>query len=236
MEQAQLVLAALGVRPASELAAASGLFLGPQGAIQVNRRMETSVPGVYAAGDCAQTWHRLLKRSSYLPLGTTAHRQGRIAGENAVGGQIEYEGSVGTQVVTIFDLAVARTGLLEAEASAEGYAPRTEQVPVLDHNPYYPGAQELTISLMGDQRTGLLLGAQIIGNREAQVAKRIDILAIALHQHMQVREIIDLDLSYAPPVASPWDPVQKAAMAWLRGSRECPTLAPAPRAASPRTP
>lgn len=160
--------------------------------------METSVPGVYAAGDCAQTWHRLLKRSSYLPLGTTAHKQGRIAGENAVGGRIEYEGSVGTQVVTSFDLVVARTGLLEAGASAEGYAPRAEQVTVLDHNPYYPGAHEITLSLMGDHRTGLLLGAQITGHREAQVAKRIDILAVALHHQMHVREIVGLDLSYAP--------------------------------------
>ena len=118
---------ATGAEPATDLAASAGIALGPNGAIQVNRRMETSAPGIYAAGDCVETWHRLLQKPLYLPLGTTAHKQGRIAGENAVGGNREYTGSLGTQVVKIFDLAVARTGLLGFEAEIAGYSPLTVQ-------------------------------------------------------------------------------------------------------------
>ena len=115
-----LVLVAVGAVPATDLAQTAGVALGRNGAIQVTQRMETNVPQIYAAGDCVETWHRLLQRPVYLPLGTTAHKQGRIAGENAVGGSREFEGTLGTQVVKVFDLAIARTGLREAEAVAGG--------------------------------------------------------------------------------------------------------------------
>jgi NADPH-dependent 2,4-dienoyl-CoA reductase/sulfur reductase-like enzyme len=174
---------------------------------------------IYAAGDCAETWHRLLNRYTYLPLGTTSHKQGRVAGENAVGGTREFRGSVGTQVVKVFDLAVARTGLREVEAKDAGFKPFTSEVTVCDHKAYYPGAREMRIRVTGDRASGRLLGAQIIGHWQAQVAKRVDIFTAALFAGMKVDEVNDLDLSYTPPpLSSPWDPVQIAALAWSSGA------------------
>lgn len=210
-----LVLLATGVRPNTSVAAAAGVVLGPHGAIQVTRRMETNLPDVFAAGDCVETWHRLLERPTYLPLGTTAHKQGRVAGANAVGGGAIFAGSLGTQVVKVFDLAVARTGLLEHEARAAGFSPRTTEATVWDHKAYYPGATPLVMRLTGDSTTGRLLGAQLVGHWQAEVAKRVDIFATALFHGMLVEELNDLDLSYTPPVSSPWDPVQLAAQAWM---------------------
>lgn len=155
-----LVLVAVGVRPATELAETAGANLGHGGAVSVDRGMRTAVPGVYAAGDCAETWHRLLERPAYLPLGTTAHKQGRVAGENAVGGRRDFAGSLGTQVVKVFDLAVARTGLRQEEAIAAGFEALTTDVTVDDHKAYYPGAVPLRIRLTGDRSSGRLLGAQ----------------------------------------------------------------------------
>ena len=125
--------------------------------------METTVPAMWAAGDCVETWHRLLDRPDYLPLGTTAHKQGRIAGENAIGGTREFAGVVGSQVVKLFDIAVARTGLLEREARAAGYDAVTTQAEAWDHKAYYPGAAKLLTRITGDRQTGRLLGAQLLG-------------------------------------------------------------------------
>src|SRR5262249_10958341 len=144
---ADLVLVAVGVEPRVELARAAGVALGEQGAMRVTRRMETNVPDIFAAGDCVETWHRLLQRPTYLPLGTTAHKQGRIAGENAVGGQREFAGTLGTQAVKIFDLAVARTGLRDDEAIQADFAPFTIETTSWDHKVYYPGAHEVRIRL-----------------------------------------------------------------------------------------
>jgi NADPH-dependent 2,4-dienoyl-CoA reductase/sulfur reductase-like enzyme len=214
--EADLVLMATGAEPATELAVTAGIALGRNGAIQVSRRMETSVPDIFAAGDCVETWHRLLWKPLYLPLGTAAHKQGRVAGENAVGGNREYAGSLGTQVVKIFDLAVARTGLRDSEAEAERFSPLTVQTEGWDHKVYYPGAERLFIRVTGDHETGRLLGAQILGHWRSEVAKRIDIFATAIHHGMNVSELVDLDLSYTPPLGSPWDPVQSSVFAWER--------------------
>lgn len=212
---ADLVLVAAGVVPATELAASAGLTLGASGAIQVNRRLESSVPGIWAAGDVAESYHRLLQQAVFLPLGTTAHRQGRIAGENAVGGNREYPGTLGTQVMKLFGFGAARTGVGEDEARAAGFQPRSVTITAPDHKAYYPGARELWLRLTGDDRTGRLLGAQLLGPATAAVAKRIDILATALYQNLLVEELNDLDLAYAPPFSSPWDPIQMAAQAWV---------------------
>ena len=212
--EVDLVLVAVGVRPATELAAAAGIETGVRGAIRVNRCMETNVTDVLAAGDCVETWHRVLHRPLYLPLGTTARKQGRVAGEIAVGGRTEFQGSLGTQVVKVFDLAVARTGLREDEARQAGFDPISSETTVWDHKAYYPGAHELTIRVTGDRGTGRLLGAQMLGHPGAQVAKRIDIFAAALFHGMSVEAQSDLDLSYTPPFSAPWDPVQAAAQDW----------------------
>ena len=219
---AGMVLLVVGVRPNSDIAARAGIQLGQRKAIAVNRRMETSAPHIYAAGDCVGTWPRLLQRCAYLPLGTTSHKQGRVAGENATGGNREFAGSVGTQVVKIFDLAVGRTGLLHSEAIEAGFDAVTVESKFWDHKAYYPGAHELRFRVTGARDTGRLLGAQILGHWQAQVAKRVDVFASAIFHGMTVDSLNDLDLSYTPPLSSPWDPLQMAAQGWatqLRSSR-----------------
>ena len=209
-----VVLAAVGVRPNTELGEAIGIPLGRGESLRIDQQMRSVVPNVFVAGDCGETWHRLLQRNAYLPLGTTAHKQGRVAGENMLGAQRKFEGSLGTQVVKIFDLVVARTGLREDEAVAEGHTALTATVTVNDHKAYYPGATPMRISITADGNTGQLLGAQILGRFGAEVSKRIDILASALFHNMTVDQISDLDLSYTPPLSSPWDPVQLACQRW----------------------
>jgi hypothetical protein len=137
---ADIVLIVVGVRPNVQLAAAAGARLGTAGAIAVDEHMRTSVPDIYAAGDCVHTHHRLLPEPTYLPLGTTAHKQGRVAGENAIGGDRRFAGVLGTQVVKIFDRGVAATGLRDPEAGRAGYAPATIEATADDHKAYYPGA------------------------------------------------------------------------------------------------
>jgi NADPH-dependent 2,4-dienoyl-CoA reductase/sulfur reductase-like enzyme len=215
-EGADLVLVVVGVRPDSALAAAAGVELGTRDAVAVDRQMRTNLPSVWAAGDCVHTHHRLLPAPTYLPLGSTAHKQGRIAGENALGGQASFAGSLGTQVVKVFELAVARTGFRDAEAAAAGYDPVTVGTVEFDHKAYYPGAHRLRLRITGDRTTGQLLGAQVVGDQRAQVAKRIDIFATALFHGMSVEGLSDLDLSYTPPFGSPWDAVQMAAQTWIR--------------------
>ncbi len=210
-----MVIVATGVQPNAELALAAGIGTGESGAIKVNLRMQTNLPHIYAAGDCVETWHRVLNRYTYLPLGTTAHKQGRVAGENAVGGDREFCGSIGTQVVKVFDVVVGRTGLLDRDAAAAGFQPITIESSHFDHKAYYPGATRLRLRITGDNRTGRLLGAQILGPWRSEVSKRIDIFATALHHNMTIEELNDLDLSYTPPTGSPWDAVQMAAQDWL---------------------
>ena len=210
---ADVVLVSVGVRPDTELAAAAGAQLGANGAIAVDREMRTELPDVFAAGDCSVTHHRLLG-TGYLPLGTTAHKQGRVAGENALGGQRQFAGSLGTQVVKVFDLVAARTGLRHHEAAAAGFDPLTTTTEADDHKAYYPGARRLTIQTTGDRRDGRLLGVQIVGHRQSEVAKRIDMPATALFHEMTVDALSDLDLSYTPPLGSPWDAIQAAAQHW----------------------
>jgi NADPH-dependent 2,4-dienoyl-CoA reductase/sulfur reductase-like enzyme len=188
--------------------------------------METDVAGIFAAGDCAETWHRLLQRHTYLPLGTTSHKQGRVAGENAVGGCREFEGSLGTQVVKVFDLVIARTGLCDVGAREASFDPLTVESRHFDHKAYYPGARRVCVRLTGDRRTSRLLGAQILGPRQAEVSKRVDIYATALYHGMTIEALNDLDLSYTPPLGSPWDAVQMAAQAWSQIAKsEGPTQA-----------
>lgn len=227
--QADLVLVVVGVRPDTTLAAAAGARLGVKGAIDVDAQMRTNLPDVYAAGDCAVTHHRQLG-TTWLPLGTTAHKQGRVAGENALGGQRRFAGSLGTQVVKVFDLVAARTGLRDHEATAAGrsWVPVTTASTADDHKAYYPGASPIAIRVTGDQRSGLLLGAQLVGRLGAEISKRVDIYAAALFHQMTVDRISDLDLSYTPPLGSPWDAVQIATQTWVRTQ----AAAPAPQGAS----
>jgi NADPH-dependent 2,4-dienoyl-CoA reductase/sulfur reductase-like enzyme len=211
-----MVLVVVGVRPDTELAASAGATLGLRGAIAVDHHMRTNLPHVFAAGDCVVTHHRLLGET-YLPLGTTAHKQGRVAGENALGGNRAFAGSLGTQVVKVFDHAVARTGLRDHEAQTGGFGPVTVGSEADDHKAYYPGSHRIAMRYTGDTTSGRLLGLQLFGHKHAEVAKRIDIAATAIFNEMTVDQMSDLDLSYTPPLGSPWDAVQAGAQAWVRG-------------------
>ena len=212
---ADIVLVSTGVRPDTVLAESSGAALGFKNAIAIDRGMHTNLPDVLAAGDCVITHHRLLGET-YLPLGTTAHKQGRVAGENALGGHRQFAGSLGTQVVKIFEHAAARTGLRDHEAAAAGFDPVTVPAEADDHKAYYPGSHRIRMRVTGDRRTGQLLGMQLFGHRHAEVAKRIDIAATAIFNNMTVQEISDLDLSYTPPLGSPWEAVQMGTQVWER--------------------
>ena len=213
-----MVLVVVGVRPETALTADAGATLGAKGAIAVDPGMHTNLPDVLAAGDCVITHHRLLG-VTYLPLGTTAHKQGRVAGENALGGNRAFAGSLGTQVVKIFDQAAARTGLRDHEARAAGFDPVTVESPADDHKAYYPGSHRVVIRVTGDRVTGRLLGMQLFGHKDAGIAKRVDIAATAIYHGMTVDAVSDLDLSYTPPLGSPWDAVQIAAQTWTRDLR-----------------
>jgi NADPH-dependent 2,4-dienoyl-CoA reductase/sulfur reductase-like enzyme len=212
---ADLVLAVVGVRPNTDLLERAGARLGAGKAAIVDEQMRTGLPHVFAAGDGVVTHHRLLG-ITYLPLGTTAHKQGRVAGENALGGSARFAGSVGTQVVKVFDLVAARTGLREHEATPAGFNPVSTTTVADDHKAYYPGAQPISIRITGDAESGKLLGAQLVGARGTETAKRVDTFATALFHGMTVPGISDLDLSYTPPLGSPWDAVQIATQRWER--------------------
>ncbi|HEY5023365.1 MAG TPA: FAD-dependent oxidoreductase [Acidimicrobiales bacterium] len=214
-----MVLVVVGVRPDTELAVSAGAAIGQRGAIAVDRCMRTNLPHVFAAGDCVVTHHRLLGET-YLPLGTTAHKQGRVAGENALGGNRVFAGSLGTQVVKIFDHAVARTGVRDHEAIEGGFDPVTVGAEADDHKAYYPGSHRIAMRFTGDATTGRLLGVQLFGHKHAEVAKRVDIGAAAIFHDMTVDDISALDLSYTPPLGSPWDAVQIGAQAWVRADAQ----------------
>ncbi len=212
---ADMVLVVVGVRPDTALAAQAGAALGVGGAITVDRGMHTNLESVFAAGDCVVTHHRLTGLT-YLPLGTTAHKQGRVAGENAIGGSRAFAGSLGTQVVKVFDMVAARTGLRDHEASTAGFDPVTIEFEADDHKAYYPGSHRIRMRCTGDRATGRLLGLQLFGHKHAEIAKRIDIAAAAIFNEMTVDTVSELDLSYTPPLGSPWDAVQMGAQAWVR--------------------
>ncbi len=208
---ADLVLLALGVRPAAGLAAAAGLRLGAAGAIEVDLHQQTSHPDVFAAGDCAQTRHLVTGSPAYIPLGTTANKQGRVAGANAAGGNEEFPGVVGTRVVAIFGLEAARTGLTEAEAAAAGMDPVTAEVEQTATAGFYPGPGPVRVHLAVDRRSRRVVGAQMLG--AGGVSGRINTIAAALQGHWTIDELSSLDLGYAPPVAPVWDPILIAARA-----------------------
>ncbi|WP_431727732.1 FAD-dependent oxidoreductase [Verrucosispora sp. TAA-831] len=205
-----VVVLGLGVRPNTALAEAAGMPLGPTGGIRVDRRMRVAeVPGVWAAGDCVETLHRVSGMPVHVPLGTHANKQGRVAGINIGGGYATFAGVIGTAVAKVCDLEVGRTGLRERDALAAGFEFVSVIAESTNRAGYYPGARPMTVKLIAERPSGRLLGAQIVGWTEA--AKRIDTLAVALWNRMTVDDMTALDLGYAPPYAPVWDPVLVAA-------------------------
>ena len=210
-----LVLLAIGVKPNSELAKEAGLALGPKGAIDVNRRMETSVPGIYAAGDCADAFHLVSGKKVYIPLGTTANKQGRIAGNNAAGGEYAvFPGVVGTAIAKVFDLEIARTGLSSVEADKEGFSFKSALIKSRTAAGYYPGASSIAVKLLAEEKTGRIIGGQIVGGRGSGM--RINAIAMAVSNGMRIWEFAYADLAYAPPFSPVWDPLLVAGPKLLR--------------------
>jgi NADPH-dependent 2,4-dienoyl-CoA reductase/sulfur reductase-like enzyme len=206
---ADLVVLGLGVAPASGLAAGAGLETGVKEAVVVDPRQRTSTEGVWAAGDCCQSFHLVSRRPVHLPLGTVANKQGRVAGVNLGGGYATFPGVVGTAVTKVCSTEVARTGLDEREATAAGLGYETARIESSTRAGYFPGAGRITVKMVAERRTGRLLGAQIVGAEGA--AKRIDVVATAVTAGLTVDQVVDLDLSYAPPFSPVWDPVLVAA-------------------------
>jgi len=206
---ANLVILGMGVRPNAELAANADIPLGAKGAIKVDSRMRTATENIWAAGDCAATVHRLTGQPIHIALGTVANKQGLVAGTNLSGGDARFPGVVGTAVSKICKVEVARTGLQEKELRDLNIDYATATIKTKTRAGYFPGAGPITVKMIAERISGRLLGAQIVGMEGA--AKRIDIVATALTAGMTVADIIDLDLSYAPPFSPVWDPVQTAA-------------------------
>ncbi|MEK6765072.1 MAG: FAD-dependent oxidoreductase [Planctomycetota bacterium] len=206
---AEFVLLATSIRPNVQLAKKAGIEIGQTGAIHVNEKLETNISDIYAVGDCVETTHLLTGKPVWIPLATTSNKHGRVAGINITGGNDTFPGIMGTFVVKVFDWTVAKTGLSEKEAIKNGFETETIIVPSNDKAHYYPGSKRIVIMLIAEKRSGLLLGAEIIG--DGVVDKRIDVVASALAGRATVEQLSKYDLSYAPPYSSPMDPVITAA-------------------------
>jgi NADPH-dependent 2,4-dienoyl-CoA reductase/sulfur reductase-like enzyme len=211
---ADLVLMGVGIKANAAIAKEAGIDIGQTGAVKVNSNMETNIQGVYACGDCAEAFHRILNRDVWIPLGDTANKQGRIAGANIVGEGISFPGIIGSAATKVFEYEVARTGLGEIEARTEGFDVETTIVEAGTRAHYYPGRKLIKIKLIAEKGSGKLLGAQAIG--EEGVSKRIDVLATAIWNGMTLSEIAWLDLTYVPPVAPVWDPILVSAQVGMK--------------------
>jgi NADPH-dependent 2,4-dienoyl-CoA reductase/sulfur reductase-like enzyme len=205
---ADLVLVAVGVRPNVKLAEEAGVRLGQTGAIAVDDQQRTNLPGVWAAGDCAEARHLVSGQQVWIPLGTTANKQGRVAGANAAGGGERFAGVVGTGIFKVFDLQVARSGLGAAELSRLGVDAQRSQSTHGSRASSVQGGKPIRTVLF-TRPDGRLLGAQLAGHDG--VGGRIDVFAAALHAGMSVQQIEGLDLAYAPPFAPVYDPIAIAA-------------------------
>jgi NADPH-dependent 2,4-dienoyl-CoA reductase/sulfur reductase-like enzyme len=210
---ADLVVLAAGFKPNVELAAEAGVEIGRTGAIRTDDRMETSLRGVYAAGDCAEVPHLITGKPTWIPLGTTANKCGRIAGANAAGARERFAGIAGTSIVKVFDMAFATTGITAAQARAEGFSPAAVQIEAKS-KPGYFGGSKTHVELVADRGTRKLLGGSVVG--EDGAAGRINVVATALQTGMRVDQFEQLDLAYSPPYATVWDPLLIAAQQLMK--------------------
>jgi CoA-dependent NAD(P)H sulfur oxidoreductase len=211
---ADMVLIAAGARPDAAIARETGIVIGELGGIVTDEMMQTNIPDVYAAGDCVETRGVITGRPIFLPLGTTANKQGHVAGENACGGHAVFPGILGSLSFRVFDLEVARTGFSEDQARAAGFDPMSAVVQFPSRSSFYPGGEMLTLKLVADRQSRRLLGGQMAGNES--VAKRVDTIATAIHAKMTVSDLIYLDLAYSPPFGPVWDGIQLAAQELLQ--------------------
>ena len=195
----EIVVLAAGVRPNVKIARDARIAIGPTGAIKVDKRMETSVRDIFAAGDCVESTHIVSGRPCWFPLGSTANKQGRVAGAAIAGGKKTFSGVLGTSIVKVFDLALGRTGLNEREAKEAGFNPLSVTVTTPVRPGYYPGGGIVTLKLTADRGTQKLLGAQAYG--DATVDKVVDTVAAALTGGMTLSDLVNVDVCYSPPYA-----------------------------------
>jgi NADPH-dependent 2,4-dienoyl-CoA reductase/sulfur reductase-like enzyme len=203
--EADVVILGIGARPNVKLADDAGIPIGDAKGIVVDRRMQTPVEGVWAAGDCAEKFHLISGKAVAIALGTHANKEGRTAGINLGGGYETFPGVLGTAVTKLCSMEVARTGLNEREADDAGFGFLTAATDSTTRAGYYPDTQPIRTKMIVEKHSGRLLGAQIIGREGA--AKRVDVLATALWKEMTVDDMLNMDLSYAPPFSPVWDPV-----------------------------
>ena len=208
-----MVVLAAGFRPNVEIAASAGIELGASGAIRTDDRMETNLRGVFAAGDCAEVTHLVTGRPTWIPLGTTANKAGRVAGACAAGARERFPGIVGTSIVSIFGMGFATTGFSVAQARAEGFSPVVARIEANSRPRYYQGVKTM-VELVADRTTRRLVGGSVIG--EDGAAGRINVIAAALHARMRVDEFEQLDLAYSPPFTPVWDPILIAAQQLMK--------------------
>jgi CoA-dependent NAD(P)H sulfur oxidoreductase len=211
---ADMVLLDVGVRPNVDLVGDTGIQIGATGGIAVDAHMETNIPGVFAAGNCAETLCAIRQKPVSSAIGTVAAKQGRVAGENLAGGRSRFLGAIGTTVLKVFELGVARTGLTSQEALAERIPIVFSRIEAQDRASYYPGTRKVWIKLIVDRETRRLIGAQAAGYGD--VSKRIDVAATAISNGMRIDDVAQLDLAYSPPYSSLWDPLLVAAQAVMR--------------------
>jgi len=204
--EADLVILGMGVQPNSELAAEAGLDLGVRNAIRVNKKLKTSDPNILAAGDCAESYHLVTNDQTWIALGTVANKHGVVAGINLSGGDIEFPGVAGTAITKFQDLEIARTGLNEKECKELGIEYSTATIESKTKSGYFPGSGEITVKLIAEKSNRTIIGGQIVGFQGS--GKRIDTIAAAITAKLTAQNIVDLDLSYAPPFSPVWDPVQ----------------------------
>lgn len=209
-----VVIVATGVRPNTQFLEGTGIHLFDNGAVIVNGQMETNIANVYAAGDCATHHLRNANRHTYIPLGTTANKQGRIAGRVMSGQQAVFKGIVGTSVLKFFDLTIGQTGANHAAITELGTPVHVLRTTANNHAGYYPHVEPLHMCMWVHEKTHELLGLQIVGGEG--VDKRIDVFATALVANMHIEDLLDLDLSYAPPYNGVWDPLQQMARKYVK--------------------
>jgi NADPH-dependent 2,4-dienoyl-CoA reductase/sulfur reductase-like enzyme len=207
--EADLIVLAIGIKPNIELAKKGGVTIGETGAIKVNTKMETNLEHIYAAGDCCETIDRVSGEITWVPLGDIANLQGRVAGDNAAGGNAHFPGTLGTSIFKTFDLNVAITGLSETAAKKLGFTPKSVTVKKNDKARYYPGGKEVIVKLIADKKNGQLLGGQVIGQGASD--KMIDITATALLGALTCYDMENADLAYSPPFSPVLSPIIVAA-------------------------
>ena len=204
-----LIVLGTGVRPNSELARDAGVELGYANAIKVDEYMRTNIPDIFAAGDCATARNYITNKDTYVPLGTTANKQGRVAGENVAGGNTRFRGIAGSAITKVFDLFIGKTGLTSEEGIRNGFDPVEEVIESITRAGYYPGNKPIWIKIVADRKSGRVLGSQIVGGEG--VKERIDLIALALLLKADVGDLASYDACYVPPASPVWEPINIAA-------------------------